>query len=89
VPQDADSKRELPPVTFASFIVSLAQSAMSHLGEGPGATLDPAMAKHSIDLLGILRDKTKGNLDEEENRLLETLLYETRMRFMEKTKGQP
>lgn len=82
----ADAERELPPVTFASFIVSLAQSAMSHLGQGPGATHDPAMAKHSIDLLALLRDKTKGNLDDEENRLLETLLYETRMKFMEETK---
>lgn len=80
-------QRQLPPVSFSSFVVSLATSAMTHLGEGPDPEVDLELARHSIDLLSLLRDKTKGNLDDEENRLLETVLYETRMRFMEKSKG--
>ena len=83
----ADPGRELPPVSFSSLIVSFASSAMAHMGEGSGGEeLDLDLARHSVDVLSVLRDKTKGNLDEEETRLLETLLYETRMKFMEKTK---
>lgn len=82
-----ETQRELPTVSFSSFVVSLATSAMSHLGEGPGAAVDLDLARHSIDVLGLLRDKTKGNLDDEESRLLETVLYETRMKFMERKKA--
>lgn len=79
----AEATRELPPVTFATFVVSLATSAMRHLGEGPDAEYDPAVAKQSIDLLGVLHEKTKGNLDEEEAKLLEAVLYETRMKYLD------
>ena len=75
----------MPTVSFSSFVVSLATSAMSHLGEGPGANLDLAMARHSVDLLGLLMEKTEGNLDDEEVKLLETVLYDVRMKFLEKT----
>lgn len=78
---------ELPPVTFASFVVSLATSAMRHLGEGPDAEIDLGLAKHTIDLLGVLHVKTKGNLDDEETRLVEAVLYETRMKYLERTRG--
>lgn len=76
--------RQLPPATFSSFITSVAASAMASLGEGPGATEDLQMARHTIDILGVLKEKTAGNLDEEEEKLLETLLYETRMQFVQK-----
>jgi hypothetical protein len=89
VSKAADPGRELPPVSFSSLIVSFASSAMAQMGEGQGAEVDLELARHSIDVLSVLRDKTKGNLDEEETRLLETLLYETRMKFMEKTKQGP
>jgi hypothetical protein len=85
VSKPAEPARELPPVSFSSLIVSFASSAMAQLGEGPDADLE--LARHSVDVLSLLRDKTKGNLDEEESKLLETLLYETRMKFMERTKG--
>ena len=81
---DAEDRSELPSVTFSSFIVSLATSAMNSLGEGPGGSLDLALAKQTIDLLGLLKDKTSGNLDDEETKLLEAVLYETRMKFSEK-----
>ena len=83
--QAAEKNRELPNVSFSSFIVSLATSAMANLGEGPGSELDLPLAKQTIDLLGVLKDKTDGNLDDEEARLLEAVLYETRMKFMEKS----
>ncbi len=87
---DAQTSRELP-VSFSSFIVSLATSAMMHMGEGPNpagqqANVDLELARNTIDVLGVLRDKTEGNLDEDETKLLEALLYETRLKFMEKTK---
>lgn len=78
--------RELP-VSFASFVVSLAQSALMHLGEAP----DPAtgrkerhleLARNTIDLIGLLQEKTKGNLDEEEAHLVESVLFDLRTRFV-------
>ena len=81
----SDSTQELPAVSFSSFIVSLATSAMNALGEGPGGSVDVALAKQTIDLLGLLKDKTAGNLEDDETQLLDTLLYETRMKYMEHT----
>lgn len=77
----------MPPVSFSSFVVSLATSAMTHLGQGPTPEVDLELARHSIDLLSLLREKTKGNLDDEEARLLDTVLYETRLKFMEKSRA--
>jgi hypothetical protein len=75
-------------VTFSSFVVSLATSAMHALGEGPGAgKVDVPIARQSIDLLAVLAEKTKGNLDEQEQKLLDAVLYETRLKFVEATKG--
>lgn len=85
--------RGLPPVSFPSFVISLAQSAMVHLGETP----DPAssklkvqlpMARHTIDLLGLLKDKTEGNLEEDEAKLLDSLLAELREKFVEVSKRE-
>jgi hypothetical protein len=78
--------RELPAVDFSSFIVSLASSAMASLGQGSDPRVDLAMARHSIDLLLLLEKKTIGNLDDEEKKLLETVLYETQVRFVEAQK---
>lgn len=82
---------EALPVDFSTFIVSLASSAMVHLGETP----DPGtgqmdrnlmLARNSIDLIAMLQDKTKGNLDSDESRLVESILYDLRMRFVEAQK---
>ncbi len=83
--------RELP-VNFSSFLVSLASSAMVHLGETPDPTggkagLDLVLARNTIDLLGLLKEKTKGNLDPEEGKLLDALLFDLRTRFVAKTKA--
>lgn len=71
------------PVNFSSFVVSLAGSAMMHLGEAPNPDsgsrhIDLTLAHSTIDLLGLLQEKTKGNLDEGEERLLSTLLNDLR-----------
>ena len=93
--EEPEAPREepgLPDVDFAGFLLSLATSAMAHLGEVPdpatGATTENlAAAKQMIDILSILQEKTKGNLEPDEDRLLDNLLYELRMKFLNKTKG--
>jgi len=79
--------RDLPPPTFPGLLVGLATSALINLGESPepGQASSPAdlpAAKHAIDLLGILKIKTKGNLESEEEALLETLLYDLRLKYV-------
>lgn len=73
-----------PAVSFSSFVVSLATSAMTHLGEGPGGSVDLALARQTIDLLGVLQEKTDGNLDDEEKQLLDAVLHETRTKYLAK-----
>jgi hypothetical protein len=77
----------LPPPTFPSLLVGLATSAFIHLGESPepgqeSSQVDLPAAKHAIDLLGVLKIKTKGNLESEEEALLETLLYDLRLKYV-------
>jgi hypothetical protein len=81
----------LPPVDFATFILSLGSSALMHLGEverpGTGALeKNLPLAKNSIDLLSMLEEKTKGNLTPAEAQLLENLLFDLRLRYVEATK---
>ena len=81
-----ESARQLP-MSFSAFIVSLASSAMVHLGEtdhpGTGeASQDLELARSTIDLLGILEAKTKGNLEEDEAKLLESVLGDLRLRYV-------
>ena len=68
----------------------MATSTMVSLGEGPAEAGEPGfnleLARNGIDLLGMLAEKTEGNLDDDEKKLLETLLYELRMKFVEKSK---
>ncbi|MEW6185533.1 MAG: DUF1844 domain-containing protein [Thermodesulfobacteriota bacterium] len=77
----------LPEVNFATFIVSLSTEVLFHLGEFPHPVSgeknkDLPLAKHAIDTLSMLKDKTQGNLNEEEQKLLEGMLYDLRMAFI-------
>src|SRR3954469_6259733 len=78
----------LPAVDFHTFVLSLGSSALLHLGElehpDVGAPQkDLPLAKHTIDILVMLEEKTKGNLTPAEEKLITSLLYDLRLRFVE------
>jgi hypothetical protein len=86
----------LPRVDFGAFVLSLGTSAFYHLGivahPETGQKVSPpelALARNTIDTLELLEVKTRGNLDEQERELLESLLYELRMHFVEAGKARP
>jgi hypothetical protein len=76
-------------ISFAQFIISLGTTAAVHFGDLP----DPVSGEHGdanliaaaqmIDLLSLLQDKTRGNLDPAESKLLDDLLFDLRMRFVQ------
>lgn len=78
-------------IDFSTFIMSLTSSAFYHLGDiadpetGKTETNLPAV-QQTIDMLIMLREKTQGNLTEEESKLLEQLVYELQMKFVAKSK---
>ncbi len=78
--------RELPPATFTTLVQSIVTQVLFYLGElsAPGAepSLNLDMAKHNIDILGVIEEKSKGNLSADEQRLVDGALYETRMRYV-------
>lgn len=84
---------DLPPANFAGLLIGLATSAFIHLGESPDPSLeagavDLPAAKHAIDLLAVLQEKTRGNLEKEEDSLLTTLLYDLRLKFVQANTGK-
>jgi hypothetical protein len=76
-------------ISFAQFIISLGTTAAVHFGDLPdpvsGERSDPNLiaAAQMIDLLSLLQDKTRGNLDPAESKLLDDLLFDLRMRFVQ------
>lgn len=77
-----------PEMTFASFLVGLSAQVLIHLGEVPDPTSgevhrDLAGAQQLIDLIGILQEKTRGNLDASEASMLEAILFDLRMKYVE------
>ena len=88
---EAGASVALGPIDFSTHILSLASSAMCALGAMPapgGETmeLDLESAHHLIDVLGMLQEKTKGNLDESEQKLLQSLLYDLRVAYVDAQK---
>jgi len=88
---DKEGRCVMPEVTFSTFIMSLNTSVLYHLGEiadpETGAkTVNIDLARHAIDTLVILEQKTKGNLTEEESELLKNILYDVKMRFVNAVK---
>jgi len=88
--RETEAEPTFPDLNFSTFVFSLGTSAMYHFGDFPDPVTKKAernleAAKQTIDILGILKDKTKGNLNDEEERLLESLLYEMRMRYVRET----
>lgn len=90
-PQSAAAPGAYPPIDFHTFILSLGSSALFHMGEldspdGQPGPVDLPLAKHTIDVIAMLEEKTKGNLSAPEANLVESLLYDLRLRYVEKTK---
>ncbi len=86
-----DGKCVMPEVTFTAFIMSLNTSALFYLGEIPDpatgqTTQDLVLVKHTIDTLDLLDKKTKGNLTEDEQNMLEKFIYDLKMRYVQATK---
>ena len=91
---EAEKREEpaaLPEINFATFVLSLSSSALIHLGIAPDPvtgeqTKDLAIAKQTIDMLAMLQEKTRGNLTEDEAQLMESMLYDLRMRYVAESK---
>ena len=82
---------DLPEINFPTFVVSLSSSVLIHLGIAPDpltgeSRKDLPLAKQTIDILNMLKDKTRGNLTQEEGELMEGLLFDLRMRYVEESK---
>jgi len=78
-------------MSFSTFLVGLSTEALVALGEMPDPVTgkrhrDLGAARQFIDIIGILRDKTRGNLDREEQNLIEAILFELRMKYVELAK---
>jgi hypothetical protein len=81
----------LPSVDFTTFVLSLSHSALMHLGEAPDPETGTMqenlqLARQTIDLISMLDEKTKGNLTGDEERLVTQILFDLRMRYVEKSK---
>lgn len=80
-------------LSFTAFVISLASSAAIHLGDVPspesGQKGEPNLegASQMIEILGLLQEKTKGNLSAEERQVLEQVLYELRLRYVDVAGG--
>jgi hypothetical protein len=94
-PAKVEPARNLPPADFGMLVLSLGSSVVMYLGETPEgpndkkATRNLPMAKHAIDLLTVLEEKTRGNLSAEEEHILGSLLFDLRLRYVEALKTSP
>ena len=78
-------------ITFATFMVGLSTQALMHLGEirdpqDEGAGVNLVAAQQLIDIVGMLKDKTRGNLDRDEEALIEAILFELRIKYVERSR---
>jgi hypothetical protein len=82
-----------PQIDFYTFLVSLGSSALVHLGDAPhpetrqAASANLPLAQQTIDVLAMLREKTRGNLTAEEEELFDHLLRDLRLRYVERSRG--
>ena len=89
----AEQAHALDPVDFSTHVLSLASTALIALGKMPGPDgeshpLDLETARHLIDVLAMLEHKTKGNLDEAEQKLLASLIYDLRVAYVDAQKAK-
>ena len=86
-PTEPKQESDYPQVNFTNFVLSLSTSALFHFGdfpetEGGAPQKNLPAAKQTIDILDMLNEKTKGNLDQNENNLIQGVLYELKMRYV-------
>ena len=84
-------KEALPEINFSAFVISLSTQALLHLGEiadpiSGKVEIDVPVAKQMIDIVAMLKDKTRGNLNASEDRLMEDILFDLRMKYVEAVK---
>lgn len=89
--KEAQAETQLPEINFMTFVLSLNASALVHLGlvEEPASNkkvVNLPLAKQTIDILGMLQEKTRGNLSVDEEALIKHLLYELRMIYIKEKK---
>jgi len=94
---ESEEPRRAEPITFGAFVLSLSTSALLNLGVSPGdgidladvgePTIDLALAQQTIDILEMIREKTRGNLESEEQQLIDRALHDLRLRFVEAKKA--
>ena len=80
----------MPEASFSTLVLMLAQGSLQNLGLVPNPLTKKMeknflLARHTIDTLGILKDKTKGNLEKEEEKFLDELLHDLRMSYVKVT----
>ena len=89
VTDPASDSAELPAIDFSTFVLSLSTTALYQMGKvadpATGMAIEPnrVIAQQTIDTLEMIRDKTRGNLEPEEAKLIDSLLYELRLQFLE------
>jgi hypothetical protein len=81
---------QMPKLDFSTFVMSLSSTVLVHLGEIPDlqtgqAAVNIPLAKQTIDILGMIQEKSRGNLTCEEQRLIRDLLFELRVKFVQRT----
>ena len=90
-PAPEPDQEALPEINFSAFVISLSTQALMNLGEianpiSGKVETDVPVAKQMIDILGMLKDKTRGNLNASEDRLMEDILFDLRMKYVEAVK---
>ena len=92
--QDQTDHQALDGISFAAFVLSLAHTAAVHFGDIPDPNTgekqeaDLVSAHQMIDLISLLQEKTNGNLTADEAKLVDDLLYELRMRYVQAQQGE-
>ena len=93
--KEPDHGDEASGISFVAFVLSLAHTAAVHFGDVPDpvsaqkAEANLAAAQQMIDILSLMEQKTRGNLTAEERQLLEQILFELRLRYLEASKEAP
>ena len=86
----SEQQVELPEINFVNFLFSISTSALIQMGEiedpiSQQTVRNLPLAKQTIDLIGMLEEKTKGNLTPDEAKLIENILFDLRMRYVKAT----